>query len=199
MAVWALVPFAFAGYTAALPFRAADVLGWQERELAVLFTMIGIVAAFVQGYLFGRIVKRIGERTPVIVGTFGMALAIGIVPLVGSSFALYAWTFLLAVSNSLFSPAATGLVSVYADPTEQGTILGAAQAIAALGRTAGPPLVGAAYDAWHGGAFVLAGGVMVLAGLAALRLAPISHTVPGHALPPLAPPVPSVPPPPAEP
>src|SRR2546422_8425921 len=48
---------------------------------------------------------------------------------------LYVWTFVLAVSNSLFSPAATGLVSVYADPNEQGTVLGAAQAISALGRT----------------------------------------------------------------
>lgn len=195
MAVWTLVPFAFAGYTAILPFQAAKAFGWKERELAILFTMIGLTAAAVQGYLFGKIVKRTGERVLVIAGTFGMALAIAVVPFVGSPLQLYAWTFVLAFSNSLFAPAATGLVSVYAHPKEQGTVLGAAQAVGALGRTAGPPALGAVYDAMTGtAAFLLSGGVMVLAGLASLRLAPVSHVPPSGRVPP-APPVPLVPPP----
>ncbi len=195
MAVWALVPLAFAGYTVALPLRAAAALGWKEREMAILFTIIGVTAASVQGYFFGKIVRRTGERTLVIAGTFGMALAIAIVPFLPSSSWLYAWTFLLAVSNSVFSPAATGLVSVYADPNEQGTVLGAAQAIAALGRTAGPPLIGTVYDVVSPvTSFLLAGVVMVLAGLAGFSLAPAPHhAAPGQA--PVSPPVPSAPPP----
>src|SRR3989442_5236635 len=110
--------------------------------MTFLFIIIGVTAAAVQGYLFGKVVRRTGERTLVIVGTFGMAVSIAIVPFLPSSVLLYAWTFVLAVSNSVFAPAATGLVSVYADPNEQGTVLGAAQAIAALGRTAGPPPIG---------------------------------------------------------
>ncbi len=195
MAVWALVPLAFAGYTVALPLRAAAALGWKEREMAILFTIIGVTAASVQGYFFGKIVRRTGERTLVIAGTFGMALAIAIVPFLPSSAWLYGWTFLLAVSNSVFSPAATGLVSVYADPNEQGTVLGAAQAIAALGRTAGPPLIGTVYDVVSPvTSFLLAGVVMVLAGLAGFSLAPTPHhAAPGQA--PVSPPVPSAPPP----
>src|SRR6185436_454300 len=135
MTVWALVPLAFAGYTAILPLQAHAALGWGKRELAFLFTLIGVTAASVQGYFFGRIMKRTGERALVIAGTFGMALAIGVIPFLSSSAQLYFWTFVLAVSNSIFAPAATGLVSVYAGATEQGTVLGAAQAIAALGRT----------------------------------------------------------------
>lgn len=195
MVVWMLVPFAFAGYTVALPLDASARLGWKERELAILFTIIGITAATVQGYLFGKVVRRTGERTLVIAGTFGMALAIAVVPFLHTSAALYAWTFVLAFANSIFAPAATGLVSVYADPKEQGTVLGAAQSIAALGRTAGPPAVGTVYDTVSGiAAFLMAGGVMVLAGLASLRLAPVSHVPPSGHVPP-APPVPSVPPP----
>jgi multidrug resistance protein len=195
MVVWALVPFAFAGYTVALPLHASATLGWKERELAILFTIIGITAATVQGYLFGKIVRRTGERTLVIVGTFGMALAISVIPFIHTSGALYAWTFVLAFANSVFAPAATGLVSVYADPKEQGTVLGAAQSIGALGRTAGPPAIGTVYDTVSGiAAFLMAGGVMILAGLASLRLAPVSHAPPSGHVPP-APPVPSVPPP----
>jgi multidrug resistance protein len=176
MAVWALVPFGFAGYTVALPLHAAAKFGWKERELAILFTIIGLTAATVQGYLFGKIVRRTGERALVIVGTFGMALSVAVIPWLASSAGLYAWTFVLAFANSVFAPAATGLVSVYADPREQGTVLGAAQAIGALGRMAGPPSVGTVYDAVSSmAAFLVAGSVMALAGLASLRLERVSH------------------------
>ena len=200
MAVWALVPLGFAGYTAALPYRAMAALGWKQLQLTFLFIIIGVTAAVVQGYFFGKVVRKTGERTLVIVGTFGMAASIAIVPFLPSSALLYVWTFVLAVSNSLFSPAATGLVSVYADPNEQGTILGAAQAISALGRTVGPPLIGKVYDVSQVTSFVLAGFFMVLAGLAAFRLAPVTPHA-AHDQPPPPPPVPVVPlpePPPVE-
>jgi multidrug resistance protein len=200
MAVWMLVPLAFAGYTVALPLHAAAALGWKERELAILFTIIGVTAAAVQGYFFGKIVRRTGERTLVIAGTFGMAFAIAIVPFLPSSALLYGWTFVLALSNSVFAPAATGLVSVYAGPNEQGTVLGAAQAIAALGRTAGPPLIGSVFDLVSPiTSFVLAGAIMILAGLAAFRLAPPPRHATDHTS--IAPPAPTVPlpePPPSE-
>ena len=197
MAVWALVPFGFAGYTAILPLQAFAVLGWGKRELAILFTLIGVTAAAVQGYFFGRIVRRSGERSLVIIGTFGMALSIGIIPFLPNSLSLYAWTFVLAVSNSIFAPAATGLVSVYADVNEQGTVLGAAQAIGALGRTAGPPIIGTVYDVSPVTSFVLAGFIMALAGLAGLKLARVTHqpVTPAPAAAPL-PAVPLPPPPP---
>lgn len=176
MVVWALVPLGFAGYTVALPLFAAATLGWRERELAILFTIIGVTAASVQGYFFGKIVRRTGERALVVAGTFGMAVAIAVVPFLSSSGAVYAWTFVLAVANSVFAPAATGLVSVYASPNEQGTVLGAAQAIGAAGRTAGPPLIGTVYDVVSPvTSFLLAGFFLVVAGLAALGLAPAPH------------------------
>ena len=76
----------------------------------------------------------------------------------------------LAFSNSIFGPAATGLVSVFADPTEQGTVLGAAQALSALGRLLGPLTLGKVYDASHPAAFLVAGAVMAMGGLVCLRV-----------------------------
>jgi multidrug resistance protein len=175
MIVWALTPLGFAGYTAALPYRAIDVLHWKQLEMNFLFILIGVTAAAVQGFFFGKIVRRTGERALVIAGALGMAVAIGVIPLIASSAALYAWTFLLAVANSVFAPAATGLVSIYADPNEQGTVLGAAQSVSALGRTAGPPLIGTIYDVSPVTSFLLAGSFMGLAGLVAFRLAPVAR------------------------
>lgn len=169
--VWALAPFAFAGYTVILPFLARDRFGWGSAQLGIFFMVVGLTAAFVQGFLFGKLHRRVGDRPLLITGMFGMAAGIGLVPLLPSAAALYSWTFVLAFSNSLFAPAATGLVSVYAGPEEQGTILGTAQAIAALGRTTGPLFYGTAYDtAGKLTAFVAAGAVMLLAGVVSMQL-----------------------------
>ena len=95
---------------------------------------------------------------------------IALIPTLHSGAALYGWTAVLAFANSIFGPAATGLVSVFADPTEQGTVLGAAQALAALGRLLGPLALGEVYDASHPAAFLVAGAVMALGGLVCLRV-----------------------------
>jgi len=176
MLVWLLAPLSFSGYTVVLPLYAAKVFAWGAKDLGWLFVVIGVIAAVVQGFLFGRIERRTGARILLILGVFGMAISIAAVPYLGSSLWLYAWTVPLAFSNSLFSPAASGLVSIYADPTEQGTILGAAQAFAALGRTAGPLAAGWAYDGLGSQtAFLLAAGVMLLGGLISLGLRSVSH------------------------
>src|SRR6266571_4504235 len=121
MLVWGIFPFAFAGYTAALPYHAAA--------------------------------------------------EIGAVPFAHSSLVLYAATVALALCQGAVSPAASGLVSVYASPNEQGSTLGAAQALGALGRTLGPEAIGGAYDAAGArAAFLAAAGVMALAWLATLGL-----------------------------
>jgi DHA1 family tetracycline resistance protein-like MFS transporter len=176
MLVWLLAPFSFSGYPGVLPLHAAKAFAWGAKDLGWLFVVIGAIAALVQGFLFGRIERRTGARTLLILGLFGMAVSIAAVPYAGSSLLVYAWTVPLAFSNSLFSPAASGLVSIYADPTEQGTILGAAQAFAALGRSIGPLAAGWAYDGFGSRtSFFAAGGVMLVGALISLGLGPVSH------------------------
>jgi predicted MFS family arabinose efflux permease len=169
MLVWAIAPFAFAGYTVALPLWAAASLGWQEQQLGVFFVVVGTVAAVVQGGLFRVLTKRVGDRALLIAGMVGMALAIGAVPFLASSGALYAWTVVLAFSNSIMSPAAAGLVSTFAAANEQGTVLGVAQSLAALGRFSGPVMIGGVYDrVAPTPAFVAAAGVMLVGWIASL-------------------------------
>ena len=171
MVVWALAPFAFAGFSAVLPLYAGARFQWHERELGLAFTVIGAVAAIVQGWAFGRIASRTGDHALLVFGTFGMALTIGAIPAMPSGGALYLWMGALAFANSLFGPAATGMVSILADPTEQGSVLGAAQALGALGRLAGPALYGAVFDRSGGTlAFAAVGAVMALAGIASARV-----------------------------
>ena len=186
--VWALAPFAFAGYTVILPFQAQAAFGWTEAQLTIFFIEVGLTAAIVQGIVFGKLTRRWGERVLLIAGLIGRTFGIALVPFMPSGFALYAWTIVLAAANSLFAPAATGLVSVYASPTEQGTVLGSAQAMAALGRMSGPLVLGFAYDRVGGTAsFLAAGVIMVVGALVAFGLEPLAPALatpptgePGH-------------------
>lgn len=169
MLVWAIAPFAFAGYTVALPLWAGSTLGWKEKELGAFFILVGVVAASVQGGLFRVLTRRFGDRALLIAGMLGMAAAIGIVPFLATSRALYFWTVVLAFSNSIMSPAAAGLVSTLAGANEQGTVLGVAQSLSALGRFSGPAVVGVVYDSITPKiAFVTAAGVMLVGWVASL-------------------------------
>ncbi|MFI5206716.1 MAG: MFS transporter [Gemmatimonadales bacterium] len=171
LVVWFLSPVAFAGYTVVLPLYTTIAFGWRELQLSYLFIVIGVVAAIVQGWGFGRLTQRTGDRPLLIAGLFGMAAGILVVPFAGSSGALYGWTVLLAFSNSIFGPAVSGMTSVLADPREQGTVLGVAQSLAALGRLSGPELLGTTYD--KGGAilaFSVAAGIMALGGFVAMAV-----------------------------
>ena len=172
MLVWAIAPFAFSGYTVALPLWAGATLGWQERQLSVFFVVVGMVAAVVQGGLFRVLTRLVGDRALLIVGMLGMALAIAVVPFLASARALYAWTVVLAFSNIIMSPAAAGLVSTFASANEQGTVLGVAQSLSALGRFSGPEAVGGVYDTIAPkAAFLAAAGVMVIGWIASLGVA----------------------------
>jgi MFS family permease len=169
--VWLIIPFAWAGYQVAMSLYPARVYGWQARQLGYFFSVVGLTMAVVQGRLFGVLARRFGDRALVVAGTLGIALGFALPPFMGSSLQLYASGVLLAFSQSLVSPAATGLVSIYAAPSEQGAILGAAQALGALGRFAGPEILGKLFDARGARtAFLAAGGVMLLAWLASLAL-----------------------------
>lgn len=176
--VFGLIPFGFSGFMVGLPLYAGVTFGWGERELGWFFAIIGMMAALVQGWLFGKVARRTGDRALAIAGTFGMAIPIAAVPLVGSTAVLYTWVVLLALANSMASPALTGLISTFAGVTEQGAMLGAAQSLSALGRFTGPIVFGELYDLVAPSAsFFGAGAVILLAGLVALRVprpAPVS-------------------------
>ena len=169
--VWFVAPFAFAGFSAVFPLHTGAVFGWGSRELGLAFTVIGIVAAIVQGWGFGRLARMTGDRALLVAGAFGMAVTIAAIPLVPSTALMYGWMAVMALANSLFGPAASGMVSILADPSEQGSVLGAAQALAALGRLAGPGLYGSVYDgAGAATAYLAVGAVMAIAGVVAARV-----------------------------
>lgn len=130
--MFGIIPFAFSGYMVSFPLFAARQFGWAERDLGIYFTVVGVVAASVQGYFFGPLVRRTGDRTLAIAGTLGMGIVISAVPFLHTVVALYAWVVIQAFANSIAQPSLSGIIATLAGPNEQGAMLGAAQVAAAL-------------------------------------------------------------------
>ncbi|UCG89205.1 MAG: MFS transporter [Gemmatimonadota bacterium] len=169
-AVFGLIPFAFSGFIVSFPLYAGAEFGWDEIELAKYFTLVGLVAASVQGYVFGKLSRRFGDRKLIVIGTIGMAVPMALTSFVPAAIWLYVLGFAIAFANSILSPGLMGMISTLASATEQGAMLGAAQALSSLGRLSGPFVFGELFDlASPTAAFLAAAGVMVVGWLILLR------------------------------
>jgi MFS transporter, DHA1 family, tetracycline resistance protein len=122
----------------------AALLGTKDghQQASVLSTqvlvMVGVVAVIVQGFLIRKLRTRYLERQMIIAGT---AIAFG---------------------SGITSPSVSGLLSTSADESEQGSVLGAGQAVGALGRILGPAVAGLLLEIFRGLPF-LVGAVLMAA------------------------------------
>lgn len=120
--------------------------GYDAEANGYLFAFIGVMAAILQGIVFGRLANRFGEEWLAVVGSFILTWAFFIVPYVGPDFGglsglLVAIAF-FALGNSLSSPALSSLASKVAGEKEQGKALGVMQSSASLARAVGPAIAG---------------------------------------------------------
>lgn len=120
--------------------------GYTAEQNGYIFAFIGILAVIFQGGLFNKLVRKFGENPLLVIGCLMMAASFAAIPFVSPAFggltALLAVTALLAIGNSMASPAITSLASKVSHDNEQGKSLGVLQSGASLARAIGPALGG---------------------------------------------------------
>ncbi|USG67085.1 MFS transporter [Brevibacillus ruminantium] len=156
-----IVSFAFSGLETTFALYINDLYGFTSKDLGNMFLVMGIISAFVQGGLIGKMVKRLGEP---LVLTLGLALyAIGFFAIPLSA---HFWT--LALTLSLFGAGqgmirATGTAMITQRTRQgQGITSGAISSMDSLGRILGPLAGGAVYQWYLSGPFILGGVLMVI-------------------------------------
>lgn len=141
-----LLVTAFSIMTATFSLYTLFRFGYGVKANGYLFAYIGFLAVIMQGFLFGKLVKKYGESWLVVVGAFILVGAFFAVPYVGPEYgglpALMVGIAFFALGNSLSSPALTSLASKIASEKEQGRALGLMQSGASLARAIGPALAG---------------------------------------------------------
>jgi len=169
----------FAGMEQTFALFTADGFGMSVAQTGLIFTVVGIVGAIVQGGLVRRLAPRFGEARLV---QAGIAIQAGAFALLGLStsfgrwgvVALYTSAGMISLGNGLTTPSLPAFASRRATVTTQGVTLGALQSGAALARASGPLVGGALYAAIDPRAPYLVGAVGLLAAavLALVRLRP---------------------------
>lgn len=155
-----IVSFAMAGLETTFALYINDLYGMTSEQLGYMFLVMGVVGAFVQGGMIGKMVKRWGESAVLLLGLVLYAVGFLAIPLF-SSF----WGFALVLS--LFGAGggmirATGTAMVTQRTTQgQGVTTGTISSMDSLGRILGP-LTGGAVYAWHFNAPYILGGVLMI-------------------------------------
>ncbi len=153
--------FCFSCFESTLPLLVSDNFHLDIRRsessaitVVYLFAYCGIIGAFVQGGLIGRLVKAMGESRLIGLSLVLTAVSMAILPFIGGTEPL-SWRVLwrpegipwilmlvalgfLSVGTSLTRPPVFGLLSNLTPPGEQGANIGVAQGAGSLARIIGP-------------------------------------------------------------
>lgn len=141
-----LLVTAFSMMTTAFAYYTLVKFGYDAEHTGYLLGFVGLLAAVMQGGVFGILAKRFGEAKLVIAGCVILVASLFAVPYVSSAsgglIALLIGVGAFAIGNSIASPALTSLASKAASDEEQGQALGILQSAASLARVIGPLLCG---------------------------------------------------------
>lgn len=145
-AVYFFLITSFSIMTYAFVLYTIERFGYTARENGYIFAFIGVLAVIFQGGLFGKLVKKFGESPLMIIGCAMMAISLFAIPYISPNFGGLAGVIfvvaLLAIGNSMASPAITSLASKISDENTQGKSLGVLQSFASLARAIGPAVGG---------------------------------------------------------
>ena len=135
--------FAFVGMETTFALFGERRFSYDPVQIGLLFTFIGVMAVFSQGYLVGRVVDRWGESRVMLAGLLGTAVGLLLVAVSHDLWLLLVALAALAVASGLVFSTTTALISLAAGEREQGTILGLSASVGGAARI-GAPLVATA-------------------------------------------------------
>lgn len=170
---WLLFQLALSGTTFALPFHAAQRLGYGPGQITGLLVALGIALALVQATYVRRFSARIEARRMLVHGFLIAIPALACIGWAASPAALYLGVVLLGVGGALIQPCLAALTADYSPAGAQGGAQGDFRALGALGRVVGRIAVALVY--WRLGpaeSFYASAAFMALPLALALRLPP---------------------------
>jgi DHA1 family tetracycline resistance protein-like MFS transporter len=120
--------------------------GWSVRILGYTFLATGVSQMIVQAVLVGPVVRRVGERGAILLGS-----SAGVAAFLIYALAPNGWVYLCAIPvwamTGFLQPGLMGLMSKRVDPSHQGQLQGALQSLQGIASFIGPAMYGLIF-AW---------------------------------------------------
>ena len=180
------IPFAF--FTSNFSVLAIDTVHWNATQIGLLLAVIGVIDIAVQGGLLALLLPRLGERSVILIGIVGQALACSTLVVLATVLA-QPWILILGVllfgaTQGLTQAPLDGLMSSAVGDDEQGQVAGAIQSVGSAIQMLAPLIAGALYAAIAHSAPYIVGVVLIVAAAATFaRLKIVTHSPTVEALP----------------
>src|SRR5213596_646233 len=111
LAVFFLVTLGFAVLEGTFSLAAADRYGYSQAQVDWLWVYMGLVAVVVQGWLVGRLARRLPERALIVLGSAALGLGFLGIPFAWSAIGLLTALALVVGGQGLASPSLSSLIS----------------------------------------------------------------------------------------
>jgi DHA1 family tetracycline resistance protein-like MFS transporter len=137
---------AFAAFPVLMPLLARSFFNITEPEMAVFFVYTGFLTIIFQGFIIGKIGKRISETKMILIGSVLMAVGYFIFPFSPNYLFLVLLSAIPGFGSGLLGTALNSYMSKIIPPTELGGTLGIANSIRNLANIPGPFIAGFIFE-----------------------------------------------------
>jgi DHA1 family tetracycline resistance protein-like MFS transporter len=141
-----LLNLAFAGLQANFPLYSNQRFQWTPTQNSYFYLYVGICAVFIQGFLFGKLQPRFGERKLALFGLTCMVIGLAGMALAREAWMLFPSVTVVALGTGTSIPSLTALVSLRVLESGQGRLMGGTQTLLSLTNIIGPTLAGLTFE-----------------------------------------------------
>ena len=141
-----LLNLAFAGLQTNFPLFSNQRFGWTPAQNSYFYLYVGLCAVFIQGFLYGKLQPRFGERALSLFGLACMTLGLALMAFAGTAWQLLPAVAVVALGTGCSIPSLSALISIRVPESEQGRLMGGNQLLLSLTNIFGPALAGITFD-----------------------------------------------------
>jgi len=118
-------------------FYTMEKFDWSPLDVGLSLGVVGILMAFVQGYLIRIVIPRFGPQRTAFIGLLAAASAYIGIALAPNGLVLFAWMLMSALSN-MVGPAVSSIMSNQVPANQQGELQGVNASVGSLAAIIGP-------------------------------------------------------------
>ncbi len=111
---------------------------FSDRENGILFGIMGLVGALVQGVGLNPLVEKFQDKKLLLVGTIFMGVGLFLIPYGVNFLGVAIIVSIMSVGTGILQPVTLSMISKFSPKEQQGAILGINQSIGSLARVLGP-------------------------------------------------------------
>jgi DHA1 family tetracycline resistance protein-like MFS transporter len=161
-----VVFLAFSAIPVILPLLGIAYFALGATELSYIFIYIGIIQILLQGFALGRLARKFGEETLIVIGPLLMIVGITLMPLVPNILVFLASITMIASGSGIMRTIVPSFLSRLTPSDEQGGILGIASSILSIATVPGPLIAGFLFEVAGATAAFLGSSAILAVGLA---------------------------------